>query len=71
MPFIWAGLTWLTVEILAAQYGQPRADITWQITLLQGGAVAASLMSAIALRCAGYRLYSRRGRSFQESVANS
>ena len=46
------------VEILAAQYGEPRVDVARQLALVQGGALVASLLSAIALRLAGYRLFS-------------
>jgi hypothetical protein len=58
MPFLCAGLTWLIVEILAAQHGEPRVDVARQLALIQGGALVAGLLSAIALRLAGYRLFS-------------
>src|SRR4029078_6016698 len=69
--FSWAGLTWLIVEIAAAEYSEPRTDIARQLTLIQGGALVATLLSALALRYAGYRLISISRRSSQESVASA
>jgi hypothetical protein len=70
LPFLWLGLTWLMVEILAARYGEPRADTAQMFTLIQSGTLVASLLSAVAVRYAGYRLASNNRRS-QESVANA
>jgi hypothetical protein len=71
MPFLWLGLTWLMIEILSAQYGEPRADTARALTLIQSGTLVASLLSAVALRYAGYRLFSNNRRSSQESVASA
>jgi hypothetical protein len=58
VPVLWVGLNWLAVAILAASAGQPRKDLAPQMALLQAGAAAAGLVSALVLRCAGYRLVS-------------
>jgi hypothetical protein len=59
------------VEILAGQYGEPRADTAQMFTLIQSGTLVASLLSAVAVRYAGYRLVINNRRSSQESVANA
>jgi hypothetical protein len=68
---LWVGLTWLAVEILAPQFGEPRADVARQLLLLQGGAAGAGLVSAIIARCARYRLSSRPGNSSLSPVSGA
>jgi hypothetical protein len=60
LPFLWAGLTWLAVEILASATGESCADLARQLGLLQAGAAVAGLVSALVLRSAGFRLVSSR-----------
>ena len=57
MPFAWAAFTWLAVEIgTAAQIGT-RYEAVKAIVLLQCGATAIGVLSAIGIRVAGYRLF--------------
>jgi hypothetical protein len=64
---LWAGLVWLSIEMMlvAAEklemMPNDRKGITSFVIMVQLGAVAAALLSAFALRIAGFRIYNRRG----------
>jgi hypothetical protein len=66
-PLLWAGLIWLTIEMMLAAAAKfeimpnDRKEITSFVITAQLGAVAAALLSAFALRIAGFRLLSRHG----------
>jgi hypothetical protein len=57
LPFLWIGLTLLSVEaIVAIEPTEVRSQVLIDIVQVQLGAAATGLISALALRWAGYRL---------------
>jgi hypothetical protein len=71
LPFLLAGLTWLAVEIIAAVQGTSRSDLLRQVALLQAGAAAAGLVSALVLRCVGFQLVRTRPEKSSVDVRQS
>jgi len=62
VPVLWAFLTWLAIETVAAMEKVPPSQVANELVLLQVGAAIASLTAAMMLRLAGYR-FSRPPRS--------
>jgi hypothetical protein len=55
VPVLWALLTWLAIETVAAMEKVPPSQVANELVLLQVGAAIASLTAAMMLRLAGYR----------------
>lgn len=57
LPLAWAALTWLTVEtVLVLEPKETRSGVAHDVVFLQCGAASIGLLSALAVRFAGYRL---------------
>jgi hypothetical protein len=58
-----AVLAWIAIEAIILVDDPPPNDVTRQVVLVELGAVLASLVSALVLRFAGYRLVRRSGKA--------
>jgi hypothetical protein len=68
LPFAWLALTWLAVECIVASQKEDRWEVFGDIGLIQLGAVAIGVFSAVVLRMGGYRLFRQAKRGLSASA---